>query len=68
MYHTPDEIDTAFLEQTQISRRPVEIARNSEDGKKFRKIFKLEIKEREQVSKKDKRFNAGKTKTDLQYF
>ena len=33
-----------------------------------RKIFRLQIKEREQVSKNEKGFNVGKTKKDLQYF
>ena len=36
--------------------------------KNSKKIFKLQIKEREQVSKNDKRFNVGKTKRVLQYF
>ena len=31
-------------------------------------MFKLQIKEREQVFKNDKRFNVGKTKKVLQYF
>ena len=38
------------------------------DGIKFQKIFEIQSKKREQVSKNEKRFNEGKTKEDLQHF
>ena len=36
--------------------------------KNSKKIFKLQIKEREQVSRNGRRFNVSKTKKDLRYF
>ena len=36
--------------------------------KNYKKIFRFHIKEREKVSKNEKRFNVVKTKKDLQYF
>ena len=36
--------------------------------KNSKKIFRRQIKEREQVSKIEKRFNVGTTKKDLRYF
>ena len=46
----------------------VEITGKSEESKNSKKLSRLQIKEREQVSKKEKRFNVGKAKKDLQYF
>ena len=51
-----------FLPTNLKLHAKVRIVKNS------KKIFKLQIREWEQVSKNDRGFNKGKTKKDLQYF
>ena len=57
IYNTPYEIDDAFIKNLLPKVTP---SRNSEESKKFQKVSRFQIEEREQVPKIEKRFNLVK--------